>query len=78
MADRGAESVVLNLALALIVGETLAPALMTTSRFCSAQAQDHLLPPVVAKTSSRKIPLGALVLIAVLGSLFLIRAVFAG
>ena len=71
-------TVALNLAVAVIVGKTLAPALMVSSRFCFAQAQDHLLPSVFAKTSSRKVPLAALVLIAVLGSLFLLQAVFFG
>lgn len=71
-------TVVLNLAVALIVGKTLAPALMVSSRFCFAQAQDHLLPPIFAETSSRKVPLAALLLVAVLGSVFLVQAVFAG
>ena len=71
-------TVVLNLAVALIVGKTLAPAMMVSSRFCFAQAQDHLLPPIFAEVSSRKVPLAALVLVAVLGSLFLIQSVFAG
>jgi basic amino acid/polyamine antiporter, APA family len=71
-------TVVLNLAVALIVGKTLAPALMISSRFCFAQAQDRLLPRIFAETSSRKVPIAALVLIAVLGSLFLIQAVYAG
>lgn len=71
-------TVVLNLAVALIVGKTIAPSLMVSSRFCFAQAQDHLLPSIFATTSSRKVPLAALVLIALLGSLFLIQAVYAG
>lgn len=71
-------TVVLNLAVALIDGKTLAPALMVSSQVCFARAQDHLLSPVFAKTSARKVPLAALVLIAVLGSLFLVQAVFAG
>ena len=68
----------LNLAVALIVGKTLAPALMVASRFCFAQAQDRMLPSVFAETSSRKVPLAALLLIAGLGSAFLVQAVFAG
>lgn len=71
-------TVVLNLAVALIVGKTLAPALMVSSRFCFAQAQDHLLPAVFAETSSRKVPLAALLLVAVLGSGFLIQSVYFG
>lgn len=71
-------TVILNLLVALIVGKTLAPALMVASRFCFAHAQDRLLPGIFAETSSRKVPLAALVLIAVLGSLFLVQAVFYG
>ena len=71
-------TVTLNLAVALIVGKTLAPAQMVASRFCFAQAQDKLLPRVFAQTSSRKVPFAALLLIAGLGSLFLVQAVYAG
>ena len=71
-------TIVLNLVVALIVGKTLAPALMVYSRFCFAQAQDHLLPPALAEVSSRKVPFNALLLIAVLGSLFLVQSVFFG
>lgn len=71
-------TVALNLAVALIVGKTLAPALMVYSRFCFAQAQDHLLPPAFAEVSSRKVPFNALLLVAVLGSLFLVQSVFFG
>jgi amino acid transporter len=51
---------------------------MVASRFCFAQAQDKLLPGIFAQTSSRKVPFAALLLIAVLGSLFLVQAVYAG
>jgi len=71
-------TVVLNLLVALIVGKTLAPGLMVASRFCFAQAQDRMLPAVFAQTSGRKVPLAALLLIAGLGSLFLVQSVFAG
>jgi amino acid transporter len=71
-------TVTLNLAVALIVGKTLAPAQMVASRFCFAQAQDKLLPAIFAQTSRRKVPFAALLLIAALGSLFLVQAVYAG
>lgn len=71
-------TVILNLLVAAIVGKTLAPALMVASRFCFAQAQDRMLPPVFAETSARKVPLAALILIAGLGSLFLLQSVFVG
>jgi APA family basic amino acid/polyamine antiporter len=71
-------TVALNLLVALIVGKTLAPGLMVASRYCFAQAQDHMLPPVFAETSGRKVPLAALILIAGLSSLFLLQSVFVG
>jgi APA family basic amino acid/polyamine antiporter len=67
-----------RLLVALIVGKTLAPSLMVASRYCFAQAQDHMLPAVFAETSDRKVPLAALTLIAGLSSLFLVQSVFAG
>jgi len=71
-------TVALNLLVALIVGKTLAPGLMVASRYCFAQAQDHMLPVVFAETSGRKVPLAALLLIAALSSLFLLQSVFVG
>jgi basic amino acid/polyamine antiporter, APA family len=71
-------TVTLNLLVALIVGKTLAPGLMVASRYCFAQAQDHMLPAVFAETSARKVPLAALLLIAGLSSLFLLQSVFVG
>ncbi|HEY3912699.1 MAG TPA: APC family permease [Stellaceae bacterium] len=67
-----------NLVVALIVGKTLAPGLMVASRYCFAQAQDHMLPAVFAETSGRKVPLAALLLIAGLSSLFLLQSVSVG
>jgi amino acid transporter len=71
-------TVILNLAVALIVGKTLAPGLMVASGYCFAQAQDRMLPAVFAQTSGRKVPLPALLLIAGAGTLFLAQSVFVG
>lgn len=71
-------TVILNLLVALIVGKTLAPGLMVAARYCFAQAQDHMLPAVFAETSSRKVPLAALLLIAGLSSVFLLQSVSVG
>jgi amino acid transporter len=71
-------TVALNLLVALIVGKTLAPGLLVASRYCFAQAQDHMLPEVFAETSGRKVPLAALLLIAGLSSVFLLQSVFVG
>jgi basic amino acid/polyamine antiporter, APA family len=71
-------SAALNLAVAVIVGKTLAPGFMVASRFAFAYGQDRMLPAVFAETSKRKVPLAGLVLHAVLSSLFLVQAVYVG
>jgi basic amino acid/polyamine antiporter, APA family len=68
----------LNLAVALIVGKTLAPGFMVASRFAFAYGQDRMLPAVFAETSKRKVPLAGLVLHAVLSTAFLVQAVYVG
>lgn len=70
--------VALEFAVALIVGKTLAPQMMITSRLAFAWAQDGLLPDAFASTSARRAPVASLLLIAVLASLFLAQAVFIG
>ena len=71
-------SVLLNFAVALIVGKTLAPGFMVASRFAFAYGQDRMLPAVFAETSKRKVPLAGLVLHAILSTAFLIQAVYVG
>lgn len=71
-------SVTLNLAVALIIGKTLAPGFMVASRFAFAYGQDRILPAVFAETSKRKVPLAGLMLHAVLSTAFLIQAVYVG
>lgn len=51
---------------------------MVASRFCFAQAQDRMLPGVLAETSRRKVPLAVLLLIAGLASSFLLQSIFVG
>lgn len=68
----------LNLAVAIIVGKTLAPGFMVSSRFAFAYGQDRMLPAVFAETSKRKVPLAGLVLHAVLSTAFLVQAVYVG
>jgi basic amino acid/polyamine antiporter, APA family len=71
-------SALLNLAVAIIVGKTLAPGFMVASRFAFAYGQDRMLPAVFAETSKRKVPLAGLVLHAVLSTAFLVQAVYVG
>jgi len=71
-------SALLNFAVAVIVGKTLAPGFMVFSRFAFAYGQDRMLPGIFAETSKRKVPFAGLILHAVLGSLFLVQAVYVG
>jgi amino acid transporter len=71
-------SALLNLAVAIIVGKTLAPGFMVSSRFAFAYGQDRMLPAVFAETSKRKVPLAGLVLHAALSTLFLLQSVYVG
>ncbi len=73
-----AVSTILNFAVALIVGKTIAPALLTNSRLLFAFGQDRIFPDRFAETSEAKVPLAALLLTAVIGSLFLIQSVTIG
>ncbi|POB09578.1 amino acid permease [Sulfobacillus sp. hq2] len=68
----------LNLLVALIVGKTLAPQMMGTSRLVFAWAQDHLFPARFAKTSKWHTPAAALFLSAVIGTLSLIQSALVG
>ncbi|MDE2515413.1 MAG: APC family permease [Rhodospirillales bacterium] len=68
----------LNLAVAVIVGKTLGPQLLTTSRIVFAWGQDRVLPACFASTSARGAPVAALLLTSVLASLFLVQTVFVG
>ncbi len=69
---------VLNVLVAVIVGKTVAPALLDCSRYMFAWAQDGLLPGAFLHTSKSKAPDMALFVGALLGSLFLVEATFGG
>jgi amino acid transporter len=69
---------VLNLVVAIIVGKTMAPAMMASSRTLFAWAEDHILPEAFAATSDRHVPVNALLLSASLASLFLLQAALIG
>lgn len=70
--------VLLNLVVAVIVGKTLGPQLLTGSRLLFAFGQDRLLPESLAGTSHTRVPAAALRTTAVLASLFLLQTVFVG
>ena len=70
--------VLLNLVVAIIVGKTLGPQLLTGSRLLFAFGQDRLLPESLTGTSQTRAPVAALRTTAVLASLFLLQSVFVG
>jgi basic amino acid/polyamine antiporter, APA family len=69
-------SAALNIVIALVVGKKLLPQPMITSRMAFAFAEDGLFPRSLTRVSSRRVPVAALVLPAVLASLFLAQTVF--
>lgn len=71
-------SAFLNLVVALIVGKTLAPQMLGTSRMAFAFAQDLIFPKAFAKTSHKGTPSAALLLTAIVGSLSLIQSALVG
>ena len=73
-----AVDVFLNLLVALVVVKTIAPQLLDASRFLFAWAQDGFVPGQFAGTNEAHAPAAATVLSAVLGSIFLVDAVFGG
>ena len=73
-----AVSVAFSLLVALIVGKTLAPQLMGSSRTLFALGQDHMLPDAFATTNSRKAPVVALAVMALAGSGFLFEIAITG
>ena len=73
-----AVSTILNFAVALIVGKTIAPAMLINSRLLFAFAQDRILPERFAATSAAKVPLAGLLLTAGVGSVFLIQSAYIG
>jgi basic amino acid/polyamine antiporter, APA family len=68
----------LNVLVAVVVVKTIAPQLLDASRFLFAWAQDGFVPLVLAGTNTAHAPAAAVVLSAVIGSIFLFDAVFGG
>ncbi len=71
-------AIFLNVLVTLIVIKTIAPQLLDASRFLFAWSEDGLVPRALASTNRAHAPAAALVAAAVLGSLFLLDAVFGG
>jgi amino acid transporter len=71
-------AVIIDIAVLLIVGKTVAPEMLDSSRYLFAWAQDRLLPQAFLHTNRRRAPDVALLVSAVLGSLFLLEATIYG
>jgi amino acid transporter len=70
--------VLVNALVLVIVGKTVAPQMLDSSRYLFAWAQDRLLPKAFLHTAKSQAPDVALVTTSVLGSLFLLEATFFG
>lgn len=68
----------LNLVVALIVGKTIAPQMLSTSRMAFAFSEDGLFPVAFTQTNARKSPRNALLLAAIVGSLSLVQSSLIG
>jgi amino acid transporter len=73
-----AVDVFLNVLVAVVVVKTIAPELLDSSRFLFAWAQDGFVPQQFAGTNANHAPGAAIVLSAIIGSIFLFDAVFGG
>jgi basic amino acid/polyamine antiporter, APA family len=70
--------VFLNVLVAIVVVKTIAPELLDASRFLFAWAQDGFVPARYAATNEAHAPAAAVAISAVIGSIFLVDAVFGG
>lgn len=73
-----AVDIFLNVLVAIVVVKTIAPQLLDASRFLFAWAQDGFVPKRLAGTNTAHAPAAAVILSAVIGSIFLLDAVFGG
>ena len=73
-----AVSTILNFAVAVIVGKTIAPAMLINSRLLFAFAQDRILPERFATTTASRVPMAGLLLTACVGSVFLVQSAYIG
>ena len=73
-----AVDIFLNVLVAIVVVKTIAPQLLDASRFLFAWAQDGFVSGKLAGTNTAHAPAAAVTLSAVIGSIFLLDAVFGG
>lgn len=70
--------VVTSVVVAVIIGKTLAPEMLDSSRYLFAWAQDRLLPKAFLHTNRHKAPDVALLASTLLGMVFLVEVTFFG
>ena len=70
--------IVLNFAVAIIVGKTAIPQMMVCSRLVFGFAQDHVMPATFLHTSRWRTPDHALLLSAGMATIFLVQSCFGG
>jgi amino acid transporter len=68
----------INIIVMVIVGKTVAPQMLDSSRYLFAWAEDGLLPPALLHTNRAKAPDVALLVTALLGIVFLLEATYWG
>ncbi|MGA9852706.1 MAG: APC family permease [Gammaproteobacteria bacterium] len=71
-------AVFINILVTVVVIKTLAPQLLSASRYLYGWAEDGFIPSAVQSTNRFHVPALAVMISAVLGSLFLINEVFSG
>lgn len=70
--------VIISVTVILIIGKTVAPEMLDSSRYLFAWAQDRLLPQAFLHTNRKHAPDVALLASTVLGGLFLVEVTFFG
>ena len=71
-------AVMINIMVTIVVIKTLAPQILSASRYLYGWAEDGFLPSALQSTNRFQVPALAVLLSAVLGSLFLVDGVFSG
>ncbi|MGA9855539.1 MAG: APC family permease [Gammaproteobacteria bacterium] len=71
-------AVIINILVTVVVIKTLAPQLLSASRYLYGWAEDEFIPSTVQSTNRFHVPALAVIISAALGSLFLIDGIFSG
>ena len=71
-------AVMINILVTVVVIKTLAPQILSASRYLYGWAEDGFLPSILQSTNCFQVPVLAVLVSAVLGSVFLVEGVFSG